>query len=40
MKFVTLDDVVKFAIEREDTAYRLYKRAAELSTKYCCKKDV
>jgi rubrerythrin len=31
-KFVTLDDVIKFAIEREDTAYKLYKRAAELST--------
>jgi rubrerythrin len=38
MKFVTLDEVVKFAIEREDTAYRLYKRAAELSTSIAAKK--
>jgi rubrerythrin len=38
MKFVTLDDVVKFAIEREDTAYRLYKQAAELSTSVSAKK--
>lgn len=38
MKFVTLDDVVKFAIEREDTAYKLYKRAAELSTSISAKK--
>ncbi|MDD2308495.1 MAG: ferritin family protein [Desulfuromonadaceae bacterium] len=38
MKFVTLDEVVKFAIEREDTAYRLYKRAAELSTGLAAKK--
>ena len=38
MKFVTLDEVIKFAIEREDTAYRLYKRAAELSTSIPAKK--
>lgn len=38
MKLVTLDEVVKFAIEREDTAYRLYKRAAELSTSISAKK--
>lgn len=31
-KFVTLEEVIEFAIEREDTAYKLYKRAAELST--------
>jgi rubrerythrin len=31
MEFVSLEDVIKFAIEREDTAYKLYKRAAELS---------
>ena len=37
-KFVTLDDVIKFAIEREDTAYKLYKRAAELSTSISSKK--
>ena len=38
MKFITLDEVVKFAIEREDTAYKLYKRAAELSTSIASKK--
>jgi rubrerythrin len=38
MKFVTLDEVVKFAIEREDTAYKLYKRAAELSTSIASRK--
>jgi len=37
-KFVTLDEVIKFAIEREDTAYKLYKRAAELSTGIAAKK--
>lgn len=29
MGFITLEDVIKFAVQREDTAYRLYKRAAE-----------
>lgn len=38
MKFVTLDEVIRFAIEREDTAYKLYKRAAELSTSIAAKK--
>lgn len=38
MKFVTLDDVIKFAVEREDTAYNLYKRAAELSTSVSSRK--
>ena len=38
MKFVTLDDVIKFAVDREDTAYKLYKRAAELSTSISSKK--
>jgi rubrerythrin len=37
-KFVTLDDVIKFAIDREDTAYKLYKRAEELSTNIASKK--
>ena len=37
-KFVTLDEVIKFAVEREDTAYKLYKRAAELSTEISSKK--
>ena len=38
MKFVTLEDVITFAIDREDTAYKLYKRAAELSTSVASKK--
>ena len=38
MEFVTLEDVIKFAVEREDTAYKLYKRAAELSTSIASKK--
>ena len=38
MNFVTLEEVIKFAVEREDTAYRLYKRAAELSTSIASKK--
>jgi hypothetical protein len=33
----TLDDVIKFAIEREDTLYKLYRRAAELSTSLASK---
>lgn len=37
-KFITLDDVIKFAVDREDTAYKLYKRAAELSTSISSKK--
>lgn len=37
-KFVTLDDIITFAVEREDTAYKLYKRAAELSTSISSKK--
>jgi rubrerythrin len=32
MGFATLEDIVKFAVQREDTAYRLYKDAAEKST--------
>lgn len=38
MKFVTLDEVIRFAVDREDTAYKLYKRAAELSTSIASKK--
>lgn len=38
MKFVTLEEVIKFAVEREDTAYNLYTRAAELSTNIASKK--
>jgi rubrerythrin len=37
-KFVTLEEIVKFAVEREDTAYKLYTRAAELSTSISSKK--
>ncbi len=37
-KFVTLDEIIKFAVEREDSAYKLYKRAAELSTSISSKK--
>jgi rubrerythrin len=37
-KFITLDEVIKFAIEREETAYNLYKRAEELSTTIAAKK--
>lgn len=38
MKFITLEEVIAYAVEREDTAYRLYKRAAELSTSISAKK--
>ena len=38
MKFVTIAEIVTFAIEREDTAYKLYKRASELSTSIAAKK--
>ncbi|MDD2366774.1 MAG: ferritin family protein [Desulfuromonadaceae bacterium] len=38
MEFVTLEEVIKFAVEREETAYNLYKRAAELSTNIASKK--
>lgn len=31
MSFVSLQEVIDFAIEREETAYQLYKRAAELT---------
>lgn len=32
MEFVTLEDVVKFAVEREEEAIQLYTQAANLST--------
>lgn len=38
MNFVTLEDVITFAIEREETAYQLYKRASELSKTAAAKK--
>lgn len=31
MSFVSMKEVLDFAIEREETAYQLYKRAAELT---------
>lgn len=38
MSFVSLKEVVDFAVEREDIAYRLYKRAAELTESPAAKK--
>lgn len=38
MEFVTLEEVISFAVGREDDAYRLYKRAAELSTSIASRK--
>jgi rubrerythrin len=38
MNFVMLEEIISFAVEREETAYRLYKRAAELSTNIASKK--
>jgi len=38
MSFVTLDEIIKFAVKREDAAYRLYKNAAEISTSIAAKK--
>lgn len=37
-KFITLEDVIKFAVEREDTAFKLYTRAAELATSISSRK--
>jgi rubrerythrin len=37
-KFVTLEDVIRFAVEREDTAVKLYTRAAELATSISARK--
>ena len=36
--FVTIAEVIKFAVEREDTAFKLYSRAAELSTSIAARK--
>lgn len=38
MNFVTMDDVIRFAVEREETAYQLYTLAAEMSTSASAKK--
>jgi len=32
MGFTTLEEIIKFAVQREKTAYQLYKDAAEKST--------
>lgn len=37
-KFVTLEEIITFAVTREETAYNLYKRAAELSKTIPAKK--
>lgn len=37
-KFVSLEEVIKFAVEREDIAFNLYTRAAELSSTIPAKK--
>ena len=38
MSFVTLEEIVKFAVEREEAAYQLYKRAAETSKSIAARK--
>ncbi|OHB26080.1 MAG: ferritin [Desulfuromonadaceae bacterium GWC2_58_13] len=38
MSFVTLNDVISFAVKSEETAYQLYKNAAALSTSIAAKK--
>lgn len=38
MKFVTMEEVIKFAVDREETAYMLYTLAVEMSTSVAAKK--
>ena len=38
MKFVTLEEVITFAIQREDAAYRLYTHAAQQTTSIAARK--
>jgi rubrerythrin len=38
MGFVTLEEVIKFAVQREETAYQLYKQAAEKTTSIAARK--
>ncbi len=38
MPFVTLDEIIKFAVKREEAAYQLYKNAAAISTSISAKK--
>ena len=38
MAFTTLEEIIKFAVKREETAYRLYKDAADKSTSIAARK--
>ena len=38
MSFISMEEVVAFAVEREETAFQLYSRAAELSVNPSAKK--
>ncbi|WP_432822303.1 ferritin-like domain-containing protein [Trichloromonas sp.] len=38
MAFVTLDEILKFAVKREEAAYQLYKNAAAISKSIAAKK--
>jgi len=38
MKFVTLEEIIDFAVKREEAAYRLYLEAAEKSTSIAARK--
>ncbi len=38
MSFISLQDVIDFAVEREEAAYELYKRAAELTVSPAARK--
>lgn len=38
MKFVTLEELINFAVRREEAAYRLYLEAAEKSTSIAARK--
>ena len=38
MGFTTLEEVIRFAVKREETAYQLYKNAAENSTGIAARK--
>ncbi|QSV46491.1 ferritin family protein [Geobacter benzoatilyticus] len=38
MEFKTLDDIIKFAVQREENAYQLYKTAAQKATSISARK--
>ncbi|TRO80250.1 ferritin-like domain-containing protein [Desulfuromonas acetexigens] len=38
MSFVTMDDIIKFAVKQEEAAYNLYKNAAAISKSISAKK--